>query len=90
MISYPLIAESNAENNTGTATGLASFVIMGGAGLAQVLFGFLMQGPTLSPTKEYLASNYQHAMWIFPIATGGALLAVLFMRETYCKRVIKK
>lgn len=82
VITYPLIAESNAASNTGAATGTASVIIMGGAGVGQVLFGFLMHQH--AGMAHYTASDFQYAMWLFPIATITALLAVLFIRETYC------
>jgi len=87
VVSYPLIAESNAENHTGVATGLASILIMGGAGVAQVLFGLLMQQHSGLSVQNYTTADYQYAMWIFPLAAFIGLIAVLFMRETYCKRL---
>lgn len=86
VISYPLIAESNSSANTGAATGIASLIIMGGAGVGQVLFGALMQYH--ATTLSYTVADYQFAMWIFPIATVAALVAILFTKETYCKRFI--
>lgn len=87
VISYPLIAESNPSENTGAATGIASVLIMGGAGIGQVLFGFLMQqhaGPT---AQNYTVADFQYAMWIFPLTAIAALLAVLLTRETCCNRL---
>lgn len=86
VISYPLIAESNTGDNTGSATGIASIVIMGGAGVGQVLFGLLMQQHTVLSSGQYSVADFQYAMWMFPLTTAAALLAVLLVRETYCKR----
>lgn len=86
VVSYPLIAESNAPSNTGTATGLASLLIMGGAGVGQVVFGWLMQHHA-DHSSEYVSVDYQYAMWMFPITAAAALIAVLLMHETYCKRL---
>lgn len=84
VIGYPFIAESNQINNTGTATGIASVIIMGGAGVGQVLFGVLMHyHATLA---RYTTVDFQFAMWIFPVTILMALLAITFARETYCKR----
>ena len=85
VISYPLIAESNDADNTGSSTGIASVIIMGGAGVGQVLFGWLMTYHANSATK-YTVADFQFALWIFPIAALAALIAVLLTRETYCKR----
>lgn len=84
VISYPLIAESNEEQHTGAATGIASILIMGGAGVGQILFGWLITHH--AHTAEYTVADFKFAMWMFPIAAGAALLAVLMTRETYCKR----
>ncbi|MDI9818463.1 MULTISPECIES: MFS transporter [unclassified Legionella] len=86
VISYPLIAESNAAANTGSATGIASVLIMGGAGIGQVLFGLLMQHHAGISTQHYTVADFQYAMWIFPLTAAAALVAVLLARETYCKR----
>lgn len=86
VISYPLIAESNNINNTGAATGIASVIIMGGGGVGQVLFGWLMQRHASVATQHYTVADFQFAMWIFPIAAIAALMAILFTRETHCKR----
>ena len=84
VISFPLIAESNTTSNTGVATGIASVIIMGGAGVGQVLFGWLMQHHAGAVTQQYTVADFQYAMWMFPIAVVIALLAIVLARETYC------
>lgn len=86
VISYPLIAESNSADNTGASTGIASVIIMGGGGVGQVLFGWLMAHNAGTAVTAYTVADFQFAMWMFPIATVAALIAVLLTRETYCKR----
>jgi len=86
VISYPLIAESNPADNTGASTGIASVIIMGGGGVGQVLFGWLMSHHATASGINYSVADFQFAMWIFPIAAIAALIAVLMTRETYCKR----
>ncbi len=83
VITYPLIAESNPASNTGSATGIASVIIMGGGGVGQVLFGSLMHAH--STTVEYTSHDFQYAMWMFPIATIIALLAMMRIKETNCR-----
>ncbi|WP_199741668.1 MFS transporter [Legionella sp. km535] len=86
VISYPLVAESNQPENTGAATGIASVIIMGGGGVGQILFGWLMSHHAGTAVTEYSVADFQFAMWMFPIAAVAALIAVLVTRETYCKR----
>lgn len=88
VISYPLIAESNSKSNTGVATGIASFLIMGGGGAGQVLFGYLMQHHAVFVREHYSVSDFQFAMWIFPAALSVAFVTNIIIRETYCKRRI--
>ena len=58
---------------------------MGGAGIGQLLFGWLMQYHTGLLSQTYTTADFQFAMWMFPMAALIALLAVLISRETYCK-----
>lgn len=85
VIAYPLIAESNRPESTGVATGVASVIIMGGGGIGQILFGFLMHKHAGAASLHYTAADFQFALWIFPIATVIALIAILLTRETYCE-----
>jgi MFS family permease len=87
VISYPLIAESNSAESTGAATGIASVLIMGGAGIGQVLFGFMMQHHAGGINSQYSVADFQYAMWMFPFTAIMALIAVLLTRETNCKRL---
>lgn len=85
VITYPLVAESNSNGNTGSATGIASVIIMGGGGVGQVLFGLLMHSHAQSTV--YSVADFQFAMWMFPIAAVVALMALFFTRETHCTRL---
>lgn len=91
VITYPMVAESNQADLTGTATGLASVLIMGGAGIAQMLFGFLLDkhwdGLIVNSIRIYSASNYQFAMKMFPIALIIGLFAIVLARETQCRKL---
>ncbi len=87
VIAYPLIAESNAPEQTGVATGMASVIIMGGGGFGQVVFGLLMRHHAEGLSQQYAVGDFQFAMWMFPIAAIVALLAILLTRETHCERL---
>lgn len=91
VIGYPLVAESNCHRLTATATGWASLIIMGGAAVAQLLFGQLLdwhwQGTMAGGQRLYSAVDYHFAMLLFPIAFLAALIAMLFTQETFCKRM---
>lgn len=85
VISYPMVAESNPHQYTGTAMAVASTIIMGGGGVAQIMFGSLIQSHAGVGVTTYSAADFQFAFWMFPIAAICALVAVLLTRETFCK-----
>ncbi|WP_423202287.1 MFS transporter [Legionella birminghamensis] len=87
VISYPLIAESNSSDNTGAATGIASVLIMGGGGVGQVLFGFLIQNHAGTSSQNYATADFQFAMWMFPLTIILAFITSMLMRETHCKHI---
>jgi len=87
VIGYPLIAESNATENIGGAIGIASVLIMGGAGIGQILFGLMMQHHAGLTNNNYSVADFQFAMWMFPLTALLSLIAVLATRETNCKRL---
>lgn len=91
VVAYPMIAESNPQQLTATATALASIIIMGGAGVAQLLFGELLdlhwQGQLIGGQRFYSTSDYHFAMMLFPISFVIALVAGLMAKETYCQKL---
>lgn len=86
VISYPLVAESNAPKYTGVAVGMASVIVMGGAGFAQILFGVLM-GEPMTLQNVYTAAHFECAMKMFIVATFLAVCSLFFIRETYCQPI---
>jgi MFS family permease len=88
IISYPAITESNPKILTGTATGLASVLIMGGGAVFEPLFGWLMDLHAThagNAAAIYSATDYMRGMLIMPIAFVIGLIAVLLMKETRCQ-----
>lgn len=89
IISYPLIAESNPKHLTGTSTGLASILIMGGGAVFQPLFGWLIDlhwdQVLIQGVPLYSPRNYLYGMAIMPIAFTVSLIAACCLRETYCQ-----
>lgn len=83
VIGYPLIAESNPQNQTGIATGIASVIIMSGGGIAQILFGIIMGNNPNNINLSNAGTNFRYAMLIFPIAAFIAFIVTLLMREPY-------
>lgn len=91
IIGYPTITESNPIELTGTATGLASALIMLGAGLSQQLFGWILSigwhGVLYHNVPIYSNTNFFHSLLIIPVALVLAIIAAFFIRETHCRMV---
>ena len=89
VITYPLITESNHPSNTGVATGIASVIIMGGAAIGQILFGWMMECHAGGVTQQYSTIDFQFAIWMFPVAIIFALIAIILTpekRSVYARR----
>lgn len=90
IISYPLVAESNAHALTATSVSVVSFCAIVGYAIFQPLFGWVMdqhwQGAMINNVRIYTPLAYHYALMIIPIGFVVALLAVFFMRESYCQR----
>lgn len=89
IIGYPTITESSPKNLTGTSTALASVLIMGGGAVFQPLFGWLMDlhgdRKMIDGVAVYSANDYLQGMMIMPIAFVIGLIAIMLIRETYCR-----
>ncbi len=94
IITYPFVAESNPAALTGTGVGLASLIIIGGAAIAQIVFGQLLDwswdGLMVEGQRVYSVLAYYHAMLMFPITMGIGLLAAICVKETYCKKIAEE
>lgn len=91
VVSYPTVAENNPSMLTATAVSTVSLTVIGGYAVFQPLFGWLMDissgGVMRQGMPYYSPANYSLPMLIIPIGFVVGLVAVLFMRETYCKRL---
>lgn len=89
VISYPLIAESNAPALTSSAIALASTLIMGGGALFQPLFGYLLNlewnNTRMDGIAYYSAHNFHQALLILPTAAWLSVVISLFVKETYAR-----
>lgn len=91
IISYPLITEVNQKNITGTSLGLASTIIMGGAGIAQQIFGYIIDlfwdKSLINGVPHYSVTAYHAAMILFPVTLIVGLLCAFLTKETYCQNI---
>lgn len=91
IIGYPLVAENSKRIITAMSVSVVNISVQGGIGVFQPIFGYLMDKHAYMRThhisSHFVASDFQWAMWIFPIGFVFAILAVLFLRETRCEQV---
>ena len=84
VLSYPLVAESNAKSLTATSVSVVSFFAIGGYAVFQPLFGWLMdydwQGTVVNQIRIYSVSDYHRALLILPVGFCIALFAAFLMR----------
>lgn len=90
IVSYPVISENNRKAITGTSLGLASVLIMGGAGVSQQIFGYLIDLKWNHVVKNgipiYSHANFDLALKIFPLTILIGLILAFCVKETYCKQ----
>jgi MFS family permease len=88
VVSYPTVAESNPKMITATAVSVVSLCAISGGAIFQPLFGKLMDlshdAVIIDKVHTYSLHDYHMGMAILPIAFLVALLAALFVKETYC------
>lgn len=91
VISYPLIAESNSPDLTGTAEGLGSVLIMS-SGFMIPIFPMLLNinwnNTLVKGVPVYSLSNYHTAMLMMPIAFVIAFIVSLLVKESNCKQLV--
>lgn len=89
IISYPLVAENSPRFITAMSVSVVNITVQSADGLLQPFFGYLLDHHALYRlhyfTTQLVASDFQWAMWLFPVGFVLAILVVIGLRETYCK-----
>lgn len=92
VLGYPLITEKSPAHLTGTSMGVAAVIIMGVAGLAQVLSGKLIDWhwnhTFVDGTPLYQVSDFRNCFMMFPIVLLLSCLILLFIEEKSSKKVL--
>jgi len=83
IISYPAITESNPGSICGVALSFCSIIIMGGGGLGQKIFGYILEIDWQSYFPHIGTNHYGIAFLMIPIGFILALIAALLMRESF-------
>ena len=92
VITYPVIAESNAEEIVGSGFGMGSTLIMSGGAILVPLFGWLLDlhwgGQVVHDIPIHTLAEYRFALWLLPISFIVGILAVMIGKETHGKRIV--
>ena len=93
VISYPTVAESNAKSLTATSVSIVSVSAISGYAIFQPIFGWLIDyhwdHQLINHKPVYSIADFHLALAIIPIGFILAFIASLFIRETYCRPLIK-
>lgn len=88
-VGYPCVVENNPIDLAGTASSVASIIIMGGGALSKILFGWVLdqhwRGAFKNQIPLYSGSAFDHAMIIFPASFLIAFFCLFFIKETCCR-----
>ena len=90
IISYPVVAELNPIELTGSAVSIISLTIMISGAVIQPVTGWLIQlhwepSMLVNGRPVYLAQDYMHAMLIMPFSFVISLVLAFMIKETGCK-----
>lgn len=92
IICFAIGRENCPPHLAGTVVAVTNFIVVCAA-VFQVIVGKLLDktwdGQMLDMMKVYSADNYRSAMLILPFLTLTAFLLNFFLKETYCKQVVK-
>lgn len=90
VISYPTVTESNPRVLTATCVSVVSICAISGGAIFEPFFGTLMDlhwsGSMAQGVRNYIAGDFQFAMWLFPVGIIVAFFAAMLMKETFCRR----
>lgn len=90
-VAYPLIVENNIGSISGTVSGIASIIIMGGGALFKILYGWMLDlhwnGAKLNDVPFYSHQAFKSAMVLLPVSFLIAFFISIYIKETYCQRI---
>ena len=92
VITYPVIAESNAEEIVGSGFGMGSTLIMSGGAILVPLFGWLLDlhwgGQIVRGVPVHTLADYRFALWMLPISFIIGIIAVMIGKETHGEKIV--
>jgi MFS family permease len=93
ILAFAVIRERQGAGNIGSAYGLANTVIMGSGAVFQPLIGFLLDlnwdGRMVEGARVYSRAAYDLAFATLPAVFAVGLAAMLLIRETWCRPLVR-
>ncbi|MCP4874466.1 MAG: MFS transporter [Gammaproteobacteria bacterium] len=90
-VCFGSVRELNDANYSSTSLGLMNMCIVGAGAVMQPLIGWLLDlnwdGTLIDGARVYSATNYSNAFFSLLVVNLVAIVAALFLRETYCKQI---
>lgn len=90
IIGYPLVAENSLRVITAMSVSVVNISVQGGNAIFQPFFGYLLDRHMLARahaiSTNFMPSDFDWALWIFPIGFILAILIVFLLPETRCKQ----
>jgi predicted MFS family arabinose efflux permease len=90
-VCFGSVRELNDANYSSTSLGLMNMCIVGAGAVMQPLIGWLLDlgwnGALQDGARVYSEANYSSAFFSLLVVNLAALIASLFLRETYCRQV---
>lgn len=90
IIGYPLVAENSMRVITAMSVSVVNISVQTGSALFQPFFGYLLDQHMLmrahAISTNFMPSDFDWAMWIFPIGFALAILIVFLLPETRCQQ----
>jgi MFS family permease len=90
-VCFGSVRELNDANYSSTSLGLMNMCIVGAGAVMQPSIGWLLDldwnGTMQDGARIYSSENYSSAFFSLLVVNLAALIAALFLRETYCRQV---
>jgi len=90
-VCFGSVRELNDANYSSTSLGLMNMCIVGAGAVMQPLIGWLLDlgwnGALQDGARVYSEANYSSAFFSLLVVNLAALIASLFLRETYCRQI---
>lgn len=90
IISYPLVAENSLRVITAMSVSVVNISVQGGDAIFQPFFGYLLDKHMLARihilSTHFMPSDFDWALWLFPIGFVLAIVFIFLIPETHCKQ----